>query len=109
MSGQIKLRREVFNAMNDYVKHLVDGYKSSTQAGAQMVKDYQETMRIKRDKLYTRVFVRGSIHSFIVMQDYSKFKRGDILRPRNRTTPDTDFVHGNVLESKYEKITWSGI
>lgn len=109
MAGNIKLRREVFNSLNDYIKHLVDGYKSSTAPNEQMVKDYQDSMKIKRDKMYTRVFVRGAIHSFIVMKDFGRFKRGDILRPQTRVKPDTDFVHGNVLENKYEKISWAGI
>jgi hypothetical protein len=117
MSGQLKLRREVFNALNDYIKHLQKNYEQWTNRDSlasddirkQMIKDFGDTLTIKRDKLYTKVIVRGSAHSIIVMENYSKFKRGDILRVGNKGKPDLNFVHGNVLEEKYEKITWAGI
>ena len=117
MKGQVKLRREVFNAINDYVKHLQIDYASHSsitnsrliEMQDQMIKDFEDSLVLKKDKEFTRVIVRGSIHSFIVMEDKGRLKRGDILRGLNRTKPDTSFSHGNVLEGKYEKISWSGI
>jgi len=110
-TSKLKLRREVFNAINDYTQHLQSDYIQSTNSTPDdlMAKDFCNTLKLKRDKDYSRLFVRGAVHSFIVMEDRGKFKRGDILRPMNRTTPDTSFVHGNVLENKYEKVSWSGI
>lgn len=117
MKGQIKLRREVLNALNDYLDHLKSDYvnwanRNDTMSSVikdQMIKDYNESLTLKKDKIYTRIVVRGSTHSFIMMQDFGRFKRGDILRAAKSTKPDTDFCHGNVLEKKYEKITWSGV
>jgi len=107
----VKLRREVFNALNDYADHLKTDYVESTNSSPDdlMAKDFCDTILLKRDKEYSRLFVRGAVHSFIVMEDRGKFKRGDILRPVTRTKPDTSFVHGNVLENKYEKVSWSGV
>lgn len=115
--GQVKLRREVFNAVNDYLNHLKSDYANWTNRDQvtsdvirnQMIKDYEDSLRVKKDKVYARVQVRGSTHSFVMISDFGRFKRGDILRAANATKPDTDFVHGNVLEKKYEKISWSGV
>ena len=109
----VKLRREVFNASNDYAEHLKSDYVKSTKADVLfddlMIKDFANSLVFKKAKDYSRVFVRGAVHSFIVMENRGKLKRGDILRPITRTKPDTSFVHGNVLEKKYEKISWSGV
>lgn len=117
MTSRLKDRREVFNALNDYVSHLQKDYvawanrdkRASERIREQMIKDFINNLIIKRDKMYTKVIVRDSAHSIIVMENQGKFRRGDILRVANKGKPDLNFVHGNVLEKKYEKITWAGI
>ena len=114
MKGDIKLRREVFNALNDYLDHLKSDYAKSNQnvndeIRAHMIKDFADSLKVKKDKVYARVIVRGAVHSFVMISDFGRFKRGDILRALRKTKPDTDFSHGNVLDKKYEKISWSGV
>lgn len=117
MTSRLKDRREVFNALNDYISHLQKDYitwanrdeHASDRIREQMIKDFVDSLTIKRDKMYTKVIVRGSTHSIIVMESQGKLKRGDILRVENKGKPDLSFVHGNVLEEKYEKVMWSGI
>ena len=111
-TGKVKLRREVFNAVNTYMEHLQKTYSENSDksiVAEQMIRDFANSLSIKRDKQFTRVFVRGSVHSFIVMEDQGKLKRGDILKCLSRVKPDTSFVHGNVLEDRYEKISWTGV
>jgi hypothetical protein len=117
MTSRLKDRREVFNALNDYISHLQKNYIAWTSRDTlmsklvrdQMIKDFVDNLKIKRDKMYTKVIVRGSTHSIIVMESQGKLKRGDIIRAAYKGKPDLSFVHGNVLEEKYEKVTWSGI
>ena len=117
MTEKTELRREFLQAMDQYLSYLKSNYYQWTQSSYgispeiqdQMIRDYAESLRYKKDKVYTRVVVRDSVHSFIVMQDSGKLKRGDILRAVTRTKPDKTFVRGNVLECRYYAATWAGV
>jgi hypothetical protein len=116
--SKIKLRKEVFKCLETYVEFLKSNYAewtnvsigiASTEIQEQMIRDYANPLTVKSSKDFARVFVRGTVHSFVAMQDHGKFKRGDLLRPITRTKPDESFVRGNVLTGKYDAATWSGL
>jgi hypothetical protein len=116
--NRIQLRREIFKFLESYIEFLKNDYakwtststsNASTEVQEQMIRDYANSLVIRQNKEFARVFVRGTVHSFIALQDHGKIKRGDLLRPVTRTKPDESFVRGNVLIGKYDAASWSGI
>ena len=55
-----------------------------------------------------KVVSNRSVHSFIVIKDTDKFKRGDILKAASWKKPATNFVRGNILEGTFDRVTWTG-
>ena len=49
-----------------------------------------------------------SSHSWIMLQDDKKFKRGDILKSATWRGPARNFKRGNVLTGDYKNIRWCG-
>jgi len=50
-----------------------------------------------------------SSHSWIMLQDDKKFKRGDILKSATWRGPARNFARGNVLCGDYQHIRWCGV
>ena len=49
-----------------------------------------------------------SSHSWVMLQDDKKFKRGDILKSASWNAPARNFKRGNVLTGDYQHIRWVG-
>lgn len=71
-----------------------------------MVEEYNSGLRYEIGKKYIKVIDRNSVHSFIVMNDEGKFKRGDILKAASWRTPARNFARGNIF-GEYT-IRWTG-
>jgi len=50
-----------------------------------------------------------SSHSWIMINDDKKFKRGDILKSASWKAPARNFSRGNVLCGGYQHIKWAGV
>jgi hypothetical protein len=50
-----------------------------------------------------------SSHSWIMLQDDKKFKRGDILKSATWRGPARNFKRGNVLTGDFQHIRWCGV
>ena len=50
-----------------------------------------------------------SSHSWIMLQDDKKFKRGDILKSATWRGPARNFKRGNILTGDYKTIRWCGV
>jgi len=50
-----------------------------------------------------------SSHSWVMLEDDKKFKRGDILKSAGWKAPARNFARGNVLTGDYKTIKWAGI
>ena len=72
----------------------------------EMIQEYNDGLKYEFGRKYIRVFDRGSAHSFIVMKDEGKFKRGDILKCASWRSPATNFSRGNIF-GEYT-IRWTG-
>jgi len=72
----------------------------------QMIQEYNDGLRYEFGKKYVKVIHGDSVHSFIVLEDDGKFKRGDILKPASWRTPARNFARGNIFGNY--KIRWTG-
>jgi len=50
-----------------------------------------------------------SSHSWIMMDDDKKFKRGDILKSATWRGPARNFGRGNIICGGYKHIKWAGV
>ena len=51
----------------------------------------------------------SSAWGFIVKEDDAKFKSGDLLKPKNYSSPTTNFARGNVNDVDNAQTTWPGL
>lgn len=86
----------------DY-KQFMKGDSPHTQ---EMIQEYNDGLRYEIGKKYIKVIDRNSVHSFIVMNDEGKFKRGDILKAASWRSPARNFARGNIF-GEYT-IRWTG-
>lgn len=49
-----------------------------------------------------------SSHSWVMLKDDNKFKRGDILKSATWRGPARNFKRGNVITGDYQNIRWVG-
>lgn len=100
-------------SIEKYLEHIMGDYcswnKNDTEVGARMRDEFILGVRVDFGKKYAKVVTRGSAHSFIVLQDGGKFRKGDILKAASWAAPATNFVRGNVLDGKFSNATWTGI
>jgi hypothetical protein len=90
--------------IQEYVKHLADDYAKN---GYNNKEFYYEIGR-----KYVHVIMsdnQRSSHSWIMMNDDKKFRRGDILKSASWKAPARNFARGNVLTGAYKQIRWCGI
>lgn len=61
-------------------------------------------------KTYAKVISDRAVHSFVVLQDGPKFKKGDILKAASFLSPARNFSRGNIFNpaSFFESIPWTG-
>jgi len=50
-----------------------------------------------------------SSHSWVMLKDDKKFKRGDILKSASWNAPARNFKRGNVITGEYKHIRWCGV
>lgn len=86
----------------DY-KQWMKGDSPHTQ---EMIQEYNDGLRYEFGKKYIKVIDRDSVHSFIVMNNEGKFKRGDILKAASWRSPARNFARGNIF-GEYT-IRWTG-
>ena len=99
------------SAITDYKKRYGDGL--NTDIGKKMVGNFINGFVVKSGQKYVKIMsgnggtVGGSCWGFIVKEDTSKFKKGDILKPAGWNKPATNAPRGNVLDGMYQ-INWTG-
>jgi len=97
--------------IQEYVAHLQADYDS--KGGHQFIEFHYELGR-----KYIHVIMhhvgqfsvnQRSSHSWIMIDDDKKFKRGDILKSATWRGPARNFNRGNVLCGGFKHIKWAGV
>lgn len=78
----------------------------SARIRAEMFEDYKNRLRFEVGQKYIKVINGTSVHSFILLEDGPKFKKGDILKPASWKAPATNFARGNIFGAY--KVRWMG-
>ncbi len=113
-----KFTMEFSVAIGKYLDACVADYKSWQDAGAayndevsskirsDMFEDYKNKLEFEVGKKYIKVISNRSAHSFILLEDDGKFKKGDILKSASWNAPAKNFARGNIF-GEYS-IRWTG-
>jgi hypothetical protein len=92
------------NGLNEYVKHLQNDYNKN----GYMNKEFYYEIGRKYVHIIMQDNQRSS-HSWVMLEDDKKFKRGDILKSASWKAPARNFSRGNVLCGGFKHIKWAGV
>lgn len=105
--------KELDIGIQEYVQHLQDNYDST--ASGQFIEFTYEIGRkyvhviMQHFHHYDNAPTQRSSHSWVMLNDDKKFKRGDVLKSASWKTPARNFGRGNVLTGDYKQIRWCGV
>lgn len=96
-----------------YLEAIRNDYRKWADGSAirnQMIEEFCKALTVSEGKKYVKVIIgpQRSVHSFIVKEDGAKFKRGSILKAASWAAPAMNFARGNVIESNYPNVRWTG-
>jgi hypothetical protein len=79
----------------------------------EMVREFDAGVSYEVSRKFVKVITgqasgNTSVHSFIVLADDGKFKRGDILKAASWKAPAKNFARGNVLADNLKNVRWTG-
>jgi hypothetical protein len=89
----------------DYAKWMA---QSPSETRDRMTKQFIASVRTEEGSKYIKVITGTSVHSFIVKESISKFKKGDILKAASWRAPAKNFARGNILDGNFGVISWTG-
>jgi len=106
----------MIDGLNEYLEHIkqsytrwwtANGQTEMTDIQKEMAKDFEASVRYEVGRKYIKVISNRSAHSFICLQDSSKFRKGDILMAAG-LGPATNFARGNVVARNFANTRWTG-
>lgn len=85
------------------------GYSPMSEIRAEMIKEFDAAIRYEIHRKFIKVITgpHTSVHSFVMLADDGKFKRGDILKAASWRGPAKNFARGNVLGA-LKNVRWTG-
>lgn len=105
-------------ALNHYLEHIKADYAGWSKRGdpirESMIKEFNDGITYEIHRKFAKVITsqgghHTSVHSFIMLEDDGKFKRGDILKAATWRAPAKNFARGNVLDLILDRVRWTGV
>jgi hypothetical protein len=94
--------------IDEYLAHIAGNYASMHPELEDFNEKFRKELCYEVGRKYIKIISGGSVHSFIVLEDGPKFKRGDILKAASWRTPALNFKRGNVLTKEWKNVRWTG-
>lgn len=113
----MKLANDLVFALDSYIAHIKADYAGFGERCAireVMIQEFNAGVVYEIHRKFIKVITGragagASVHSFIMLEDDGKFKRGDILKAASWRAPAKNFARGNVLTGKFERrVSWTG-
>jgi hypothetical protein len=106
---------ELKNALDRYLEKIGDDYEDRRSGGESgdpdRVYDFRRGLTCETGKKYVKIITQFGrqrhVHSFVMIEDDDKFKRGDILKAASWKTPARNHARGNILTDTY-RTAWTG-
>jgi len=92
----------------DAIKTDYANWGEQSKIREEMARTFSDSVRTEAGRKYIKVIAGGSVHSFIVLEDTVKFKKGDILKAATYSSPATNFIRGNLFALDASKVRWTG-
>ena len=92
------------NSLDEYVTHLKSDYAKNGYNNKEFYYEF--------GRKYAHIIMsdnQRSSHSWVMLEDDKKFKRGDILKSATWRGPARNFARGNVLCGGFKHIRWCGV
>jgi hypothetical protein len=114
---EMTLATDMASALDSYIAHIKADYAGWGERCAireQMIREFDDGCVYEIHRKFVKVITgkaggNTSVHSFIMLADDGKFKRGDILKAASWRAPAKNFARGNVLTGKFERrVSWTG-
>lgn len=104
------------NEIGNYLNHIGNQFEAwygraslnKTDYAQQRIAEFKASLRIEQGNKFIKVIHDNSVHSFIVIKDDDKFKKGDILKAASWKAPAKNFARGNILNNNYANVQWTG-
>jgi hypothetical protein len=112
----MKIASDMEAALLKYISHIKADYAGWGERSAireVMIQEFNAGCVFEIHRKFIKVMTGkagagASVHSFIMLEDDGKFKRGDILKAASWKAPAKNFARGNVLEGKLSRVRWTG-
>jgi O-glycosyl hydrolase len=115
----MKIASDMEAAIQKYLAHVKADYagwhrpRGNDHIRDEMVREFDKGISYEIHRKFIKVITgqaggNTSVHSFIVLADDGKFKRGDILMAASWKAPAKNFARGNVLSGKLDRVRWTG-
>ena len=95
---------DLSKGLDAYVNHLQTDYNASYNR-----REFYYELGRKYVHIISKDDNQRSSHSWVMLEDDKKFKRGDILKSATWRGPARNFARGNVLCGGFKHIRWCGV
>jgi hypothetical protein len=115
----MKIASDMKVALDRYIAHVKADYagwhrpRGNDKIRDEMVREFDAGVSYEVHRKFVKVITgqaggNTSVHSFIMLADDGKFKRGDILKAATWRAPAKNFARGNVLSGTLDRVRWTG-